>query len=108
MWASVRKFGGALPSEFDHDRLTINQINRLLRSTKLLIKGLVRSISERFKISMVLAPSLAVALHNLTYHCTRARHGDGKPYTSDDLDLCLKVIAEGEPIVQIITRFHPR
>lgn len=108
VWRPVRRSGVALPREFDHDRLTINQINRLLRSTNLLMKGLVRSISERFKISMVLAPPLAVALHNLTDHCTRARHGDGKPYTSDDLDLCLKGIAEGEAIVQIITRFHPR
>lgn len=108
VWRPVRKSGVALPREFDHDRLTINQINRLLRSANLLMKGLVRSISERFKISMVLAPPLAVALHNLIDHCTRARHGDSKPYTSDDLDLCLKGIAEGEAIVQIITQFCPR
>jgi len=108
VWEPVRKSGVALPREFDHDRLTINQINRLLRSTNPLIKGLVRSISERFKISMVLAPPLAIALPNLTDHCTRARHGDRKPYIIDDLDSCLKVIAEGEAIVHIITLFHPR
>lgn len=108
VWEPVCKSGVALPREFDHDRLTINQINRLLRSTNPLIKGLVRSISERFKISMVLAPPLVVALYNLTDHCTRARHGDRKPYTIDDLASCLTVIAEGEAIVQIMTQFRPR
>lgn len=108
MWEPVRKSGVALPKGFDHDRLTINQINTLVRSTKPLIKGLVRSISERLAISMALPPLLADALHNLKGHCTRARHGDRKPYTIYDLDSCLKVIADGEAIVQIITRFHPR
>lgn len=108
VWEPVRKSGWALPKEFDYDRLTINQINRLLRSTNPLIKGLVRSISERFKISMALPPLLADALHNLKDHCTRARHGDRKPYTIDDLASCLKVIAEGEAIVQIMTHFRPR
>lgn len=105
---AVRKIGWTLPSAFDHDRLTINQINKLLRSADPLVKGLVRSISERLKISMALPPLLADALRNLKGHCTRARHGDRKPYTIDDLASCLKVIAEGEAIVQIITRFHPR
>ncbi|MFY4728394.1 hypothetical protein [Nitrospira sp. BLG_2] len=108
VWAPVRKVDGAMPKAFDHDRLTINQINKLLRGAEPLAKGLVRSISERLKISLSLAPPLAVALHNLKDHCNRARHGDKKPYTIDDLDSCLKVIAEGEAIVQIITRFHPR
>ena len=107
VWAPFRKISGTLPRAFNHDRLTINQISRLLRSGDSLIKGLVRSISERFKISMVLAPPLAVALYNLKDHCTRARHGDGKPYTIDDLDACLKVIAEGVAIVQVITQFRP-
>lgn len=107
VWVPVRKIGVALPREFDHDRLTINQINRLLGSSKPLFKGLVRSISERFKISMVLPPPLAGALDNLKDNCTRARHGDRKPYTIDDLDSCLKVIAEGEAIVQIMTQFCP-
>ena len=108
VWATFRKIGVALPSAFNHDRLTINQINKLLRSADPLVKGLVRSISERLKISMALPPLLADALRNLKGHCTRARHGDRKPYTIDDLASCLKVIAEGEAIVQIITRFHPR
>ena len=108
VWEPVRKSGVALPKEFDYDRLTINQINRLLGSTNPLIKGLVRSIAERFKISMALPPLLADALHDLKGHCTRARHGDRKPYTIDDLASCLKVIAEGEAIVQIMTQFRPR
>nr|WP_281721430.1 hypothetical protein [Nitrosomonas nitrosa] len=108
VWASVRKFGGALPSEFDHDRLTMNQINKLLRGVEPQTKSLGQSISERLKISMALPPPLADALRNLKHHCNRARHGDRKPYTVKDLDSCLKVIAEGEAIVQIITRFHPR
>jgi hypothetical protein len=110
VWALVRKseIGGALPSKFDYDRLTINQISSLLRSTNPLNKGLVRSISERLKISMVLAPPLAVALSSLTDHSTRPRHGDRKPYTIDDLDLFLKVIAKGAAIVEIMTQFHPR
>ncbi len=108
VWAPFRKIGFALPKTFNHDRLTINQINKLLRSVDPLLKGVVRSISERLKISMALPPLLADALHNLERHCTRARHGDRKPYTIDDLASCLKVIAEGEAIVQIITLFHPR
>lgn len=108
VWAPFRKVGVTLPSTFNHDRLTINQINKLLRSADPLVKGLVRSISERLMISMALPPLLADALHKLKGHCTRARHGDRKPYTSDDLDLCLKVIAEGEAIVQIMTQFRPR
>ncbi len=108
VWAPFRKIGVALPSAFNHDRLTINQINKLLRSADPMVKGLVRSISERLKISMSIPPLLADALHNLKGHCTRARHGDRKPYTIDDLASCLKVIAEGEAIAHIITLFHPR
>ena len=109
VWAPFRKTGVALPKEFNHDRLTINQINKLLQSSAdFLVKGLVRSISERLKISMALPPLLADALHNLKGHCTRARHGDRKQYTIDDLASCLKVIAEGEAIVQIMTQFRPR
>ncbi len=108
VWLPFRKIGVALPSTFNHDRLTINQINKLLRSTDPLVKGLVRSISERLKIPTALPPLLADALHNLKDNCTRARHGDRKPYTIDDLDSCLKIITEGEAIVQIIAQFRPR
>ena len=108
VWAPFGKISVALPNAFNHDRLTINQINKLLRSAEPLVKGLVQSISERLKISMVLTPPLAVALHNLKDNCNRARHGDRKPYTIDDLDSCLKVLAEGEAIVRVITLFHPR
>ncbi|MEK6803678.1 MAG: hypothetical protein AABZ34_13595 [Nitrospirota bacterium] len=108
VWAPVRKIGVVLPGAFDHGRLTINQITRLFHSAEPLIKGITRSISERLKITLTLPPLLASALHKLKDHCTRARHGDRKPYTAADLDACMRAITKGETIVQILDLFRSR
>lgn len=106
VWAPFRKVSRPLPKELDHDRLTINQISRLLRSAEPLNKGLVLSACERLKLTLSLSPLLATALRTLKDHCNRARHGDRKPYTVTDLDACMEAITRGEAIVKILVLFH--
>ncbi|HRC42702.1 MAG TPA: hypothetical protein PLT27_01515 [Nitrospira sp.] len=108
VWAPFRRIGMPLPPEFWHERLTINQIYRLLHSAEPLTKGIARSVSERLKIKFAPSPLQATALQKLKDHCNRARHGDRKPYTPADLDACMSAITEGEAIVQILDLFRPR
>ncbi|TKS58927.1 MAG: hypothetical protein EWM72_02579 [Nitrospira sp.] len=106
VWAPFRKIATSLPGAFESDRLSINQVKRLLLGNEPLIKGFLESICRQLKLILDLSPVLGNALRNLVEHSTRARHGDRKPYAVADLKVCMKAISEGLAVVQIITVFH--
>ena len=107
IWTPFRGTSAILPKEFRHDRLTINQIKKLLLGREPLVLGLRESIGKRLKVTLDVSPALEDALRKLVDHSTRARHGDRKPYTVADFDECMKAIGESETIVQIIALFLP-
>jgi hypothetical protein len=108
IWTPFRKDFTVPPSEFRHDRLTINQIKRLLIAHEPFVKGLREASCRRLRLTLGLSPALETALRRLVDHSTRARHGDRKPYTVADLDVCMGSISEGLAVLEIIALFHPR
>jgi hypothetical protein len=108
VWASFREASTILPSEFKSERLTINQIKRLLIAREPFVKGLREGICRRRRLTLGLSPALETVLRKLVDHSTRARHGDRKPYTVADLDVCMGAISEGPAVLEIIAMFHPR
>jgi hypothetical protein len=108
IWVPFRGTSAILPSELKSERLTINQIKRLLLGREPLVLGLRESVGKRFKLTLDLPPALGNALRKLVDHSTRARHGDRKAYMADDLEDCLAATVEGEAVVQIIALFHAK
>ena len=72
------------------------------------VKGLLESICRRLRLTLDLSPELETVLRTLVDHSTRARHGDRKPYTVADLDVCMGAISEGLAVLEIIAMFRPR
>lgn len=107
IWTPFRGTSAILPGEFRFERLTINQIKRLLLSREPVVQGLREAVGKRLKLTLKLSPELENALRKLVDHSTRARHGDRKPYRVADLEDCLGAILEGDTVVQVIRLFHP-
>lgn len=105
IWVPFRGTSAILPSELKSERLTVNQIKRLLLGREPLVQGLRESVGKHSKLTLDLSPALGNALRKLVDHSTRARHGDRKPYMIADLGDCLEAIGEGDAVVQIIALF---
>lgn len=105
IWVPFRGTSAILPSELKSERLTINQIKKLLLGREPFVLGLRESVGKRSKLTLDLSPALENALRKLVDHSTRARHGDRKPYMLTDLEDCLGAIGKGDAVVQIIALF---